>query len=57
MNLFLSSSRFKFTLLLTYKSSYIWAGDYSMSETQDPIPNSNVKPHSADGTLLLSMGE
>ena len=35
----------------------IWVGGYGVSETQDPIPNSNVKPYVADGTMPEGMGE
>ena len=28
----------------------IYSGGYSVGETPDPIPNSEVKPYSADGT-------
>ena len=28
-----------------------WFGDHSKGETLDPIPNSAVKPLSADGTV------
>lgn len=35
----------------TIRSLHCKLGDYSVSETPDPIPNSNVKPHSANGTM------
>ena len=41
----------------TYESLYCWPGGYSVGETHDPIPNSNVKPYRADGTLPYGMGE
>ena len=31
-------------LLFLYKVLYNKLGDYSLGETPDPIPNSNVKP-------------
>jgi hypothetical protein len=39
------------------KSLYSWLGGYGVVETHDPIPNSNVKRYSADGTLPYGMGE
>lgn len=38
------------------KNLHRWLGGYSISETHDPIPNSNVKPYSADGTMLFKHG-
>tara|TARA_B100001093_G_scaffold35100_1_gene30256 strand:- start:416 stop:577 length:162 start_codon:yes stop_codon:yes gene_type:complete len=35
-----------------------FSGGYSIGETPDPIPNSEVKPYSADGTAReTSVGE
>ena len=33
------------------------AGDYCVGVTPDPIPNSEVKPYSANGTLSYDMEE
>ncbi|SVA61479.1 uncharacterized protein METZ01_LOCUS114333 [marine metagenome] len=36
----------------------IFSGGFSIGETHDPIPNSKVKPYSADGTAReTSVGE
>ena len=35
-------------IIFTYKK---WPGDYCKGVTPDPIPNSAVKPFSANGTL------
>ena len=34
-----------------------FSGDYSKEETPDPIPNSEVKLFSADGTAYFNVGE
>ena len=34
----------------TFKGLFNWPGGYSIRETPDSIPNSEVKPNSADGT-------
>ena len=46
-----------FSFIKLIKSFQNWPGGYSIGETHDPIPNSNVKPNRADGTLSYGMGE
>ena len=50
----LSSRKTRFSVDRLSKDSLkrISLGDFSVGETPDPIPNSEVKPCSADGTAL-----
>ena len=44
-------------VVFSITSLFCWFGGYSVGETHDPIPNSNVKPYSANGTTSYGVGE
>ena len=46
-----SSEEYYFLKDLTFKCMQVLPGDYCKGVTPDPIPNSAVKPFSANGTL------
>lgn len=43
--------------IIKFPACYQFPGDYGREETPDPIPNSEAKLSSANGTVGVPMGE